>query len=99
MQKGALADMLAGKVIYMSGESRYSFIALDFCCKWIVSHLDRKGVVELGGRNALTLQAVADSLDKQVSFEGPVSHFDIEATEAGLPEAKAVLNFLKANYV
>ncbi len=99
MQKGALADMLAGKTIYMSGESRYYFIALEVCCKWIATHFDRTGTVELGGKHAITLKAVADYLGKPVKFEGPVSHFDIEATEAGLPEAKAVLNFLKANYV
>ncbi len=99
MQKGALADMLAGKTIYMSGESRYSFIAIEVCCQWIATHLDRTGIVELGGKHAITLKAVADYLGKPVKFEGPVSHFDIETTEADLPEAKTVLNFLKANYV
>lgn len=94
MNKGALADIIKGKKVFMDGKSRYSFISLSFCASWIASNLDRSGIVELGGKNAVTLEAVAKHLGADVEFEGAVSHFDVESAEGNLPEAMQVLDFL-----
>src|SRR3989344_7844593 len=59
MEKGVLLDMLQGRKVYVDGASRYSFIRLDFCASWIAQNLGRQGLVELGGKNAITLEAVA----------------------------------------
>lgn len=92
--KGPLADMLEGKTVFTGGASRQSFISLDFCARWLAGHLDYKGVVELGGKNAITLETVAKHLGKKISFEGEVSHLDVINADDGLPEAKDVLEFL-----
>lgn len=92
--KGPLADMFKGKTVFVAGESRFSFISLDFCAAWIASNLNRRGIVELGGRNAITLQSVANHLGGNIKFEGEVTHLDVENTLDDLPEAKLVLNFL-----
>lgn len=94
MEKGVLLDMLQGKKVYAAGESRYSFISLAFCVKWIANNLDRKGVVELGGKNAIALADVAKHLGVNVEFEGAIDHQDIEGKEQDLPQASEVLIFL-----
>lgn len=94
MQKGPLADMLQGKKVFMGGTSRFSFISVDFCANWIAQNLERKGIVELGGKNAITLAEVAKHLNAAIEFEGEVSNFDVESQEANLPEASEVLQFL-----
>lgn len=92
-EKGALADILAGKKVYVSGESKYSFISLTYCAKWIASNLDRSGLVELGGKNAITLKKVADHIGKNIEFEGEVFNLEVESKE-DLPEANEVLSFI-----
>lgn len=94
MKKGALADMLGGKKVFVSGASRYSFISLSYCASWIAQNLDRKGIVELGGKNAIALKDIAKHLGKNVEFEGEISNYDIESTELNLPEASEVLKFI-----
>src|SRR3989338_3663862 len=94
MEKGVLLDMLQGRKVYVDGASRYSFIRLDFCASWIAQNLGRQGLVELGGKNAITLEAVAKHIGANVEFEGDINHQDIEGAEEGLPEAKQVLDFM-----
>lgn len=92
-KKGALADMLAGKKVYVSGESKYSFIDLLFCARWIVENLDKSGIIELGGKNAVALNEVAKRLGKDIEFEGEIFNLEIESKE-DLPEASEVLKFI-----
>ena len=94
MEKGVLVDMLAGKKVYVDGESRYSFISVEVAAAWIASHLDRSGIVELVGKNAIHLKDVATHLGKDIEFEGELNHQDIESAEDDFPEASDVLGFL-----
>lgn len=94
MEKGVLVDMLKGSKVFVHGDSRYSFISLSFVASWIGSNLDRKGIVELGGKNAIALKDVAKHLGSDVEFEGDLNHQDIEGEEADLPDASDVLDFM-----
>lgn len=94
MKKGVLVDMLEGKKVFVDKTSRYSFIPLSFCVSWLASNLDRQGIVELGGKNAIILESVAKHIGAEVEFEGSVNHQDIENKEDDLPEAKDVLDFM-----
>lgn len=94
MEKGVLVDMLKGGKVFVDGTSRYSFISVAFCVSWIASNLDRQGIVELGGKNAIALADVAEHIGADVEFEGEVNHQDIEGEEGSLPEAKDVLDFM-----
>jgi dTDP-4-dehydrorhamnose reductase len=94
MVKGVLVDMLKGTKVFVDGDSRYSFISLPFVANWIASNLQRKGIVELGGKNAIALKDVAKHVGAKVEFEGDLNHQDIEGQEPGLPEASDVLVFM-----
>lgn len=94
MQKGVLVDMLQSKKVFVDGDSRYSFISLSFCASWIALNLDRQGIVELGGKNAIAIGDVAKHIGKNIEFEGELNHQDIEGSEPSLPEASEVLGFM-----
>ncbi|OGG51095.1 hypothetical protein A2763_02020 [Candidatus Kaiserbacteria bacterium RIFCSPHIGHO2_01_FULL_54_36] len=94
MKKGVLLDMLQGKKVYVDGKSRYSFVPLDFCAEWVAAHLERNGVVEVGGKNAIALVDVAAHIGAHVEFEGELDHQDLVSPESDFPEAKDVLAFL-----
>ena len=94
LKKGVLVDILGGEKVFVDGESRYCFAPLDFVTGWVISHLDRAGIVEVGARDAISLQDVAKHLNSNVEFEGVVDHQEIESPEPDFPEARAVLDFL-----
>ncbi len=94
MKKGVLIDMLNDKPVFADASSRYCFASRDFVSNWIVSHLDRTGVVEVGGKNAISLADVAKHLGSKSTFEGVVDHQEIQNPEPDFPEAREVLAFL-----
>jgi nucleoside-diphosphate-sugar epimerase len=96
MKKGVLVDMLKGKKVFVDGASRYSFISVSFCAYWIASNLHHQGIVELGGKNAVSLKDVAKHMGVSIEFEGDLNHQDIENTEDQLPEASEVLGFMSS---
>ena len=94
MKKGVLFDMLEGKKVFVDKASRYSFISVSFCASWMASNLDRHGMVELGGKNAIAIGDVAKHMQANVEFDGAINHQDIESAEENLPEAARVLDFI-----
>ncbi len=94
LQKGVLVDIVQGKKVFVDGESRYCFAPLDFVARWIATHLDRSGVVEVGARNSIALREIAEHLGTPVSFEGALDHQEIPSPESDFPDARGVLAFL-----
>ncbi len=95
MRKGVLIDMLRGSTVFVDGASRYCFAERGFVANWISSNLCRSGIVEVGGRNAISLKAVADHIGSASSFEGVLDHQEVEANDPAYPEAREVLGFLE----
>ncbi len=94
MTKGVLMDMVHKKKVFIDGASRYCFAPVSFVAGWIVSNLSRAGIVEIGGRSAISLQEIADHLGGGIEFEGAIDHQEVDGLEPGLPEARDVLAFL-----
>jgi len=96
LKKGVLVDIIEGKKVFVAGESQYCFAPLDFVTHWISSNLNRQGIVEVGARDSITLQEVAEHLNSNVEFEGAVDHQEIKSPEPDFPEARDVLDFLNS---
>lgn len=94
MKKGVLIDMIQGNTVFVDGESRYCFAAREFIADWIASNLGRSGIVEVGGRNAISLKDVAQHMGSASIFEGALDHQEIQSPDADFPEAREVLTFL-----
>ena len=94
IKKGVLVDMKEGKKVFVDGASRYCFASLDFVSQWVAANLDRRGIVEVGGKNAVALKEVAKRFGQAVEFEGAIDHQEIENPEPDFPEAAEVLTFV-----
>ncbi len=94
LSKGVLVDMLKGNSVFVDGNSRYCFASLSFVSKWICSHLDRIGLVEVGANNSIALNEIARYLKKEIHFEGVVDHQEIVNPGPDYPNAELVLDFL-----
>jgi nucleoside-diphosphate-sugar epimerase len=99
LSKGVLIDMLEGKKVYLSGESRYAFTPLHFVADWISRHLDETGLVEVGAKNSLALRDVAKRLGRSIEFEGEVDHQEMHNANpkwsSDFPDVNTVFDFLK----
>ena len=96
LSKGVLVDLLQGRKVFVDSESRYCFAPLEFVASWIAGNLGRLGIVEVGARNAIRLQEVADYLRADVAFEGAVDHQEIQHPGDDFPDAHDVFAFLDA---
>ena len=94
MKKGVLVDMLNGSTVFVDGDSRYCFASREFVADWIASNTGCSGIVEVGGRNAISLNEVARDIGSPSMFEGALDHQEIENPSPNYPEAREVLAFL-----
>jgi nucleoside-diphosphate-sugar epimerase len=95
LAKGVLIDMLHGRPVFAAAESRYCFAPRDFSAAWIAANLERTGLVEVGGRDAISLGDIAQRIGSQSTFEGPLDHQEIERPEPDFPAAEAVFDYME----
>ncbi|MBI4945438.1 MAG: NAD(P)-dependent oxidoreductase [Bacteroidetes bacterium] len=94
LKKGVLIDMLNGQKVFVNGESRYAFASVDFVSSYIASHLDLKGIVEVGAINTISMIDIAKYLKTDIEFEGAMDVQEIENPDPVFPDAKEVFRFL-----
>ncbi len=94
LSKGALVDIKLGKKVYVDAESRYCFTPLAFVGEWIAANVDKKGIIEVGARNTISLREIAEHLGAAVEFEGALDVQEIMNPQADFPDARDVLSFL-----
>jgi len=94
LQKGVLIDILKGQKVYVDGKSRYSFASTDYVANFIASHLELCGIVEVGAFNSVQLVDIAQYLQTDIEFEGPLDIQEIENSDPDFPDAREVFDFL-----
>lgn len=92
--KGVLIDMLNGRKVHIDRKSRYSFCDVRFVGEYIANHLDLKGVKEVGARNTISMEEIAEYLKSPSEFEGDVEVHEIQNPDPSFPDAKKVFGFL-----
>lgn len=95
LKKGVLIDMLAGRTVFVAGESRYGFAPLEFSAGWIAGNWERSGIVEVGARNAVSLREVAKHIGADIEFKGAPDHQEIVDPREDFPDARDVFPFIK----
>jgi len=95
LKKGALIDIINNRKVYVSGKSRYCFASLEFIGSWISKNLNKKGTLELGAKNSVTLEEIADHFNLKVNFEGRLDVQEVQKPLPEFPDAKEVFSFLE----
>ena len=86
--------MLKGEKVFTSPESRYAFSSIEFIADYITSHLDLKGIIEVGAFNSIRMIDIAEHLNKKIEFEGELDIQEIENPDPSFPDAKEVYKYL-----
>lgn len=95
LKKGVLIDMLNGQKVFVDENSRYAFTPLEFVAEWISNNLERKGIIEVGAKNSISLSELANKLNLNVEFEGAVDHQEVQNPDENYPNVDLVLDFMK----
>lgn len=94
LKKGALIDILNGNKVYVNEKSRYGFASLSFVCTWIAQNLNKKGIIEVGAKNTISLEEIVNFFKLSVAFEGRVDVQEVQNPSPNFPDAKEVLSYL-----
>lgn len=94
LKKGVLIDMLKGQKVFIDGKSKYSFCSVDFVGRYIASHLNLNGIIEVGAFNTVQMTDIANYLNQPIEFEGPIEVQEIQNPDPKFPDAKEVFKFL-----
>ncbi len=94
LNKGVLIDMKNDQPVYVSKESLYGFAPVDWVGEWICKNLHLSGTLDLGGKNAIKLDEVANIIGSKSVFSGPIDHQIISKEIENAPEARNVLDFI-----
>lgn len=94
LKKGVLIDMLKGQKVFVDGKSKYSFCSVDFVGRYIASHLNLRGIKEVGAFNTVSLIDIANYLGIPIEFEGPLDVQEIQNPDPEFPDAREVFKFL-----
>ncbi|MDP9863622.1 MULTISPECIES: hypothetical protein [Streptosporangium] len=97
--KGVLMDMIGNRPVYTAGESRQSFAPVEWCGRWVATHLEAKGLWEVGARTTITLREIRDAVGSRSTFDSDRidDQFPLVTTpEADWPVAADVVGWLSA---
>lgn len=97
IKKGPLYDLLDKSKLYVDINSEYNFIDVNFCSDWIIENLHRKGIVQLGAIDSISLLDIAKKFGFDVTYEGKKECIFSKEVEGGMPSAGKILDFI-SNY-
>ena len=94
LKKGVLIDMKNNQPVYVAKESFYCFAPIDWVGEWISKNIEMSGVIELGGKNAIQLNEIAQQIGSKSIFNGPIDNQIVSNSIKNAPEARNVIDFI-----
>ena len=94
LNKGVLIDMKKNNTVYVSKESLYCFAPVDWVGQWICKNLHLSGTIDIGGKNAIKLNEIAQIIGSQSKFIGPIDNQIISKEIKHAPESIDVIDFI-----
>lgn len=94
LDKGVLIDILEGGPVFVARDSHYCFAPIDWIGEWIAGNLDRAGVMDLGGNDAITVGEVAEAVGSSSEFQGTTDDQILSVPIDGAPAARNAIDYV-----
>ncbi|MDB3954246.1 NAD(P)-dependent oxidoreductase [Alphaproteobacteria bacterium] len=94
LDKGVLIDIFNDNPVFVARKSHYCFAPIDWIASWIADNLDRSGVMDLGGNDAIMVGDVADAVGSTSEFQGDTDDQILGERLDGAPAAHEAIDFL-----
>jgi nucleoside-diphosphate-sugar epimerase len=95
LDKGVLIDILNGDPVFVARNSHYCFAPIDWIGNWIAGNLNRSGVMDLGGNDAITVGDIADGVQSDSEFQGETDDQILTKPLKGAPAARDAIDYLQ----
>jgi nucleoside-diphosphate-sugar epimerase len=69
-QVGPLHDMLENRPVYVSGQTEYAYVNVEYNARKILDFRQRCGIIEIGAKNTITLEHLRGLLGSISTFAG-----------------------------
>ncbi|MEK6883564.1 MAG: hypothetical protein AABY22_28305 [Nanoarchaeota archaeon] len=92
--KGALFDILNNKKVYVDKNSQYSYINVEKAANLIKENINKTGIIEIGAKNSISLDEIAQYVDSNSEFGGCLDNQIIENPGPDYPDVSEVLGFI-----
>ena len=95
LEKGALFDILNGNPVYVDGKSKYNFLDVDLAAQYIYELRKSSGIIEVGAKDEISLNEIAETFKKEVSFSGSIEFQNTISPDPSYPSSFEVISFLE----
>jgi nucleoside-diphosphate-sugar epimerase len=96
LKKGIVYDIINNNTLFVSGNSRYTFIDVDKAAKIIYEKLGSKGIEGVSSRNSISLKEIVSELHLNREFGDRVEILP-EPENSDSPDVAAVVTYIKKN--
>ena len=90
---GALHDIVSNNKCFVSGDTYYAYVDVEYNARKITELLHCKGLIELGARNSISLNEIKEAVGSRTTFEGPVDTQILQTTQKDAPDAYDIVSF------
>lgn len=93
LTKGIIYDMLHGNPLFVSSNSRYTFIDVDMAANIIFSKREKNGIEDVCSHDTISLQEIADKFDLNIAFGDRYDCLPEPDSEEG-PDVRDVFKYI-----
>jgi len=97
--KDTLHDIINGRKVYLSDQTKYSYVNVSYSAKKVVDLIDKTGIYEIGAKNAISLRNIADQLNSSSTFIGRNDTQIAMSPQYDAPESSLVVQYAKKQLI
>ncbi|MEX0811995.1 MAG: NAD(P)-dependent oxidoreductase [Chitinophagales bacterium] len=95
LDKGVIFDMINGNQVFMTADSAFNYIDTYVAAKLMVDRLDKKGIVDIGAKNIISIGEIAEHFKLDVDFGDRKEFQDTQNPDEAYPDAREVLDYIE----
>jgi nucleoside-diphosphate-sugar epimerase len=94
LDKGVIFDMMNGNEVFMTEDSAFNYIDTLKASELIIDRLDKKGIVDVGAKDSISIGKIAGHFGWDVKFGNRYEFQNTENPDTDYPNADEVLKYL-----
>lgn len=99
LKKGALYDLIKQNKLYVSKDSRYDYLDIDWAAEYILNNLEKKSLfLQVGARDSISLEEIAKHLNLNPQWGDRKETFLHKVITFEFPSAYEVLKYVEHEY-
>jgi nucleoside-diphosphate-sugar epimerase len=95
LDKGVIFDMIEGNEVFMTSDSAFNYIDTEVASELILKYIDKKGTLEIGAKNTISIGKIAQYFNLKVQFGNRREHQSTENPKSDFPDANEIIPYIQ----